>query len=151
MSDGGINPWKVQKITENGPAGDYSNLREPLIPPKGKTWNKDDATNEWHLVDKNTQQKQHDDVATAVVVESDEPLTCSPFLKKDAVKGIHYLEHEIQPTDTFQGICLAYKITATKLRQVKYFVLKVYFIVFISIHCFPLHLLSSYEYFHFLR
>lgn len=121
MSDGGINPWKVQTIKLNGPVGDYSKLREPLLPPKGKTWHQDEATKEWQLVDKNTQQKQDNEVAAAVVIESDEPLSCSPLLKKDAVKGIHYLEHEIQPTDTFQGICLTYRITGTKLRQVNMF------------------------------
>lgn len=38
------------------------------------------------------------------------------------VLGVDYVEHVIiLPTDTFQGICLAYKISATRLRQVNHF------------------------------
>mmetsp|Transcript_25760 Transcript_25760/g.39569 ORF Transcript_25760/g.39569 Transcript_25760/m.39569 type:complete len:328 (+) Transcript_25760:278-1261(+) len=37
------------------------------------------------------------------------------------VVGIDYLEHTILPTDTFQGICLCYKISAIKLRQTNQF------------------------------
>jgi hypothetical protein len=33
------------------------------------------------------------------------------------VLGVDYVEHVILPTDTFQGICLAYKIHGTRLRQ----------------------------------
>ena len=32
-----------------------------------------------------------------------------------------YLEHVVMPTDTLQGICLRYKITAVRLRQVNHF------------------------------
>lgn len=35
--------------------------------------------------------------------------------------GIDYTEHIVLPTDTLQGICLAYKISATRLRQVNQF------------------------------
>ena len=37
------------------------------------------------------------------------------------VLGVDYVEHVILPTDTFQGLCLAYKISATRLRQVNHF------------------------------
>ena len=37
------------------------------------------------------------------------------------ILGVDYVEHVILPTDTFQGICLAYKISATRLRQVNHF------------------------------
>jgi hypothetical protein len=35
--------------------------------------------------------------------------------------GVDYLEHIVLPSDTLQGICLAYKISATRLRQVNQF------------------------------
>mmetsp|Transcript_17301 Transcript_17301/g.37773 ORF Transcript_17301/g.37773 Transcript_17301/m.37773 type:complete len:451 (+) Transcript_17301:159-1511(+) len=37
------------------------------------------------------------------------------------VLGVDYVEHVILPTDTLQGICLAYKISVTKLRQANHF------------------------------
>ena len=37
------------------------------------------------------------------------------------VLGVDYVEHVILPTDTLQGICLAYKITSTRLRQANHF------------------------------
>lgn len=37
------------------------------------------------------------------------------------ILGVDYVEHVILPTDTFQGICLAYKITASKLRRANHF------------------------------
>jgi hypothetical protein len=37
------------------------------------------------------------------------------------ILGVDYVEHVILPSDTFQGICLAYKISATRLRQVNHF------------------------------
>lgn len=33
------------------------------------------------------------------------------------VLGIDYIEHEVQPTDTLKGLCLAYNISAVRLRQ----------------------------------
>lgn len=37
------------------------------------------------------------------------------------VLGVDYVEHVILPTDTLQGICLAYKISATRLKQANHF------------------------------
>jgi LysM repeat protein len=37
------------------------------------------------------------------------------------VLGVDYVEHVILPTDTLQGICLAYKINSTRLRQANHF------------------------------
>lgn len=37
------------------------------------------------------------------------------------ILGVDYVEHVVLPCDTFQGICLAYKISATRLRQVNHF------------------------------
>jgi hypothetical protein len=35
--------------------------------------------------------------------------------------GLDYTEHIVLPTDTLQGICLAYQISATRLRQLNHF------------------------------
>ena len=37
------------------------------------------------------------------------------------VLGVDYVEHVVLPSDTFQGLCLAYKISGTRLRQVNHF------------------------------
>jgi len=37
------------------------------------------------------------------------------------ILGIDYVEHVILPTDTLQGLCLAYKISTTRLRQANHF------------------------------
>ncbi|KAL7426789.1 hypothetical protein ACHAXH_000739 [Discostella pseudostelligera] len=53
MSEGGMYPWKVQKITypKNGIPGNYTNLSHPLPdPPKDQIWVQDIHTREWKLV-----------------------------------------------------------------------------------------------------
>jgi LysM repeat protein len=40
---------------------------------------------------------------------------------KAGVLGVDYLEHVVLPSDTLQGICLAYKISSQKLRQANCF------------------------------
>jgi hypothetical protein len=37
------------------------------------------------------------------------------------ILGVDYVEHVVLPSDTFQGLCLAYKISGTRLRQVNHF------------------------------
>ena len=37
------------------------------------------------------------------------------------ILGVDYVEHVILPTDTLQGICLAYKISSTRLKQANHF------------------------------
>jgi len=37
------------------------------------------------------------------------------------VLGVDYCEHVVLPTDTLQGICLAYKVSSTRLRQANHF------------------------------
>jgi hypothetical protein len=37
------------------------------------------------------------------------------------VLGVDYVEHVVLPTDTLQGICLAYRVNATRLRQANCF------------------------------
>lgn len=103
MAEGGFFPWKRQQIDEHrGPAATYSNLKNPLPPPpKGKRWIQDEKTKEWSL--------ETDKVTVAEAVLADD---------KDSTS---FLEHTIQPSDTFQGICLRYKITPTDLRRANCF------------------------------
>ena len=37
------------------------------------------------------------------------------------IPGVDYVEHVVMPTDTLQGICLSYKVSATRLRQANQF------------------------------
>lgn len=53
MSEGGIFPWRVQKIRlpKNGRPGNYANISRPLPdPPKDQIWVQDANTREWKLV-----------------------------------------------------------------------------------------------------
>ena len=37
------------------------------------------------------------------------------------ILGVDYLEHVVLPTDTLQGICLAYKVSASRLKRANHF------------------------------
>lgn len=52
-------------------------------------------------------------------IDSTEPGFFGPSGK--GILGVDYVEHVILPTDTLQGICLAYKINSTRLRQANHF------------------------------
>ena len=142
MAEGGMFDWKRQTVVEK-PTADYSNLRQPLIVPKHMKWHQDPATREWSLVEKDANKMttstpistpistsalvEHVDTAIPVENMNDDKKDIQKIqnlnlnLKQNAVKGVDYLEHKVQPTDTFQGICLTYGITATKLRQTNMF------------------------------
>eukprot|EP00579_Thalassiosira_antarctica_P013763 CAMPEP_0201946100 /NCGR_PEP_ID=MMETSP0903-20130614/54246_1 /ASSEMBLY_ACC=CAM_ASM_000552 /TAXON_ID=420261 /ORGANISM="Thalassiosira antarctica, Strain CCMP982" /LENGTH=279 /DNA_ID=CAMNT_0048489193 /DNA_START=639 /DNA_END=1478 /DNA_ORIENTATION=- len=137
-------PWKLQKIQQpkNGRTGTcrYADLSKPLPkPPKDQTWVQDESSREWKLIPVAT-VTANDDVAVAVarppntnadgtVVAGDddvcaaavvavavEPATAIHQNKTTtAATGIQY--HQVLPTDTFQGICLRYKVTPTELRR----------------------------------
>lgn len=101
MSEGGLFAWKLQTIDNHrGPAGSYANMRLPT-PPKDQHWVQDLDTKEWHLVN--------------IVPTNDVSIPEATVVEEDAQPGI--LQHTILPTDTFQGICLKYKITPTELRR----------------------------------
>ncbi|KAL3934785.1 MAG: hypothetical protein SGBAC_009568 [Bacillariaceae sp.] len=101
MSEGGLFAWKRQEIdVHRGPAGEYVNVHKPLPnPPKGMYWALNEDTNEWGL------EKKSDELIVVEVVD------------EDSEKRVAFIEHELQKTDTFAGICLRYKITPTELRQ----------------------------------
>ena len=107
MSEGGFFPWKRQVIDESrGPVTSYQGIHGPLpAPPKNMSWIQDSKTREWTLV----QQHQHHEEA---LVEG---------ILVDNNTSQDYIEHTLEPTDTFQGICLRYKITPTELRRANCF------------------------------
>jgi hypothetical protein len=107
MPEGGLYPWKVQKIdTHRGPATSYNGVNRPLPPPpKNMEWVRDEKTREWRL-----EATEEDVVVDAEVIDDDDKQRIDPFI-----------EHIIQPTDTFQGVCLRYKMTPTELRQANHF------------------------------
>ena len=45
----------------------------------------------------------------------------APWPLGQGVLGVDYVEHVVLPTDTLQGVCLAYKISMTRLRQANHF------------------------------
>ena len=101
MSEGGLFAWKTQEIdVHRGPAGEYVNVHKPLPhPPKGMYWVLNEETKEWSL------QKKSEEVVVAEVVDD------------NSNERPAFIEHELQKTDTFAGICLRYRITPTELRQ----------------------------------
>mmetsp|Transcript_12172 Transcript_12172/g.20185 ORF Transcript_12172/g.20185 Transcript_12172/m.20185 type:complete len:192 (-) Transcript_12172:110-685(-) len=105
MPEGGIYPWKVQKIdTHRGPATSYDGVNRPMPPPpKNMHWVRDEKTREWRL-----EEKQTGIFVDAEVVDESNATD-------------EFIEHKITPTDTFQGICLRYKVTPTELRQANRF------------------------------
>mmetsp|Transcript_38752 Transcript_38752/g.56905 ORF Transcript_38752/g.56905 Transcript_38752/m.56905 type:complete len:146 (-) Transcript_38752:284-721(-) len=101
MAEGGVYPWKIQKVERFGPSCTYSNLTKPLPPPpKGMIWDKDVDTKEWKLINEKQDEKEEERE------ESTDP---------------SYIKHKVLPTDTLTGICLKYKISAVKVRQINRF------------------------------
>lgn len=105
MAEGGTLPWKIQKIVQ--PEGGvvetcgYADLSKPLPkPPKGQTWVQNESSREWSLVP-----------CVSTIVDGDDTAS-KPNKTTD---GIQY--HRVLPTDTFQGICLRYKLKPTELRR----------------------------------
>ncbi|KAL7473064.1 hypothetical protein ACHAXS_013440 [Conticribra weissflogii] len=178
MSEGGIYPWKLQKIQPPPNGGRpatcrYSDLKNPLPPPpKGLVWvqvpDASTGSKEWKLVpvaeatpaadsldERNSIQDDHESSAvpiaaarpvanasnprdtTAVAtasVASGEAFVAVPVInigqfsnddnpreEDDTYEnGIHY--HQVTNSDTLQGLCLKYKISALDLRRANKFV-----------------------------
>ncbi|KAL3935726.1 MAG: hypothetical protein SGBAC_008809 [Bacillariaceae sp.] len=102
MSEGGVYPWKRQVVdTHRGPAASYAGLQNPLPePPDNMQWVQDQDTREWTL-----ERKMEKDTFYREI---------SP---KPRLENPNSFEHEIQPSDTFTGICLRYKVSAAQLRK----------------------------------
>lgn len=111
MAEGGILPWKSNR--DNTVYADYSNLQKPLHnPPVGFSWIRPDNKGEWELLNEATGERiSH--------IEDLPPLN----LRQKTVEAIKvenlpdYIEHVVMPEDTFQGICLRYKVKANMLRR----------------------------------
>jgi hypothetical protein len=105
MAEGGMLAWKRQTIDEHrGPTASYQNLKLPLpAPSKGMIWVHDESTHEWKL------QVENQDSSKVLEDEDSKSL------------DDNFLWHIITPTDTFQGICLKYKVSATVLRRLNHF------------------------------
>jgi UBA-like domain len=129
MAEGGLYPWKVQKI-HRLPVANYHAMSLGQ-PPAGMEWTHDPATRAWTL-------REREVVAVPVtageengivVVEDDcglqdgcdttsIPLAHTLPIVEPSLTRHH---HIVSADDTFAGICLKYKITATQLRQANCF------------------------------
>jgi len=120
MAEGGMLAWKVQKLNV-APTLSYKSIHKTLpAAPKGKRWNFDPANKEWSLVDKEPPACCIVDVDAVVITES---VSMDETSEKATMRKINddpltlYVEHYITPEDTFQGICLRYKIKPFELRR----------------------------------
>lgn len=111
MAEGGQLPWKRQTIdVSRGPMADYSQLRKALpAPPAGLEWIKCKESGEWKL------QEPALVPALTGLHEAENETSDRPRERVD------YLIHTVLPSDTMAGLCLRYKISATKLRQANKF------------------------------
>jgi len=118
MVDGGLFSWKVWKVQKShsrlSHGNDYNIIRKPLPEPKNLKWIRDEKTHEWFLVPKDQSQEKIVPSATFSSLSD-----TSNNINKNEVG--HVFEHIVLPTDTFSGLCLQYKTTATKLRQFNIF------------------------------
>lgn len=142
MTEGGLLYWKVQKIKHAGPVVDYSEIFRPLPdPPKGMEWKKDETTGEWSVLKREDVQEavscaanhpssMKDNNESKIVGTNESKIkrevketssSSSSDDNKEVEVEVNYLEHVVLPCDTFQGICLNYKISPTKLRQANNF------------------------------
>ena len=114
MAEGGQLPWKRQQIDmSRGPAADYSSIRKSLPkPPPGHEWQRDGS--DWKLV-KVTLQGELPETDGTKTISDDQPDKQLP------VAPVDYVMHTVVPSDTFSGICLRYKVTATQLRRSNHF------------------------------
>mmetsp|Transcript_39165 Transcript_39165/g.91246 ORF Transcript_39165/g.91246 Transcript_39165/m.91246 type:complete len:220 (-) Transcript_39165:265-924(-) len=113
-------------------------VHQPLpATPQGMEWNLDPKTKNWSLrpskdvgwgASDGETSRDHEwevisktvslGVESALGVESVASATSTSSIG-DSAKA--YVEHFVLPTDTLQGICITYKISATKLRQINSF------------------------------
>ena len=91
-------PWRIQKIESNSP--DLDSYGKPLPPPPvGTHWEKA-LDNSWSLVK---------------TFESHE------VPKTKVFSGPSVIEHTVMSSDTLQGICLRYRVSALDLRRYNLF------------------------------
>ena len=131
--EGGLFQWKIQKLNiSRGPVADYSDISRPLPdPPKGMIWQRDEETRVFSLQnekessslsakEKSPCKWEIIDKASLICEEGQDKWTVTSDTG-DQENNAGYFEHVVLPSDTLEGICLQYKISATKLRQVNHF------------------------------
>lgn len=122
-------PWKRQKKNSHsrGPAGNYTNLKDPLPnPPDGTAWVFIPQTKEWCITQVAVSVQEEDttdsDFNSAAVVIDAEQKSRGDALKSirsgdgtvveaammvdSIVPASDYVTHRLESTDTLQGICL---------------------------------------------
>jgi len=132
MSEGGRFPWKVQKINR-APTTDYRNMTLSS-PPAGWEWVQNSATREWTLREREFSAVELPTIRSVVVegepigahIPSAEGVIESDGGDYEGIPIAHvepintdecFQRHPVIESDTFQGICLRYKVTPTQLRQ----------------------------------
>lgn len=95
--EGGYHPWKNQKIVNLSPDYEYFSKSLPP-PPNGHCWERQD-NGEWILFRMPVQES-----------------TNSMEFTKPSI-----FEHTVMTTDTLQGLCLRYRVSATSLRRMNMF------------------------------
>ncbi|KAK1746408.1 hypothetical protein QTG54_003015 [Skeletonema marinoi] len=134
-------PWNRQKIRQpkNGVSAEcnFSQLSKPLPPPpNGMMWIQDATNKEWTLISVTTATAEEltvdnsamvDDNPSAAATRGGDIVCAVPIAVQSATplrdqntptttrSGVLY--HEVTETDTFQGICLRYKVTPVELRR----------------------------------
>jgi len=126
MAEGGLLSWKRQKLTQNGPVADYSEILIPLpSPPKGKTWKKNENSKEWKLIDETEEpisEKKKSQIKVLQEQHKEYDFDGKVSKLKEGYSDDHdFVEHVVLPSDTFQGLCINYKITSYQLRQANMF------------------------------
>jgi len=121
MPEGGTLPWKIQKLNV-APSLSYNSIYKPLKAPKGKRWNYDSLHKEWSLVAVDKPSSSTSIIVDAVIITEGEnggsgtnTTTTTKIINNDPLSP--FVEHYIKPSDTFQGICLRYKVKPLELRR----------------------------------
>ena len=96
--EGGLYPWKTQRIVDNSPDISYFSKSLPS-PPSGHFWERKEDGN-WTLVKIPTESAEEGTI-----------LFPNPSI----------IEHTVMPGDTLQGICLRYRVNATEIRRANLF------------------------------
>mmetsp|Transcript_17917 Transcript_17917/g.25389 ORF Transcript_17917/g.25389 Transcript_17917/m.25389 type:complete len:229 (-) Transcript_17917:114-800(-) len=132
-------PWNRQKIRtpKNGVSAEcnFSQLSKPLPPPPtGMMWYQDATNKEWTLISMVTATAEALNLDNAAIVDEN-PATAAtsggdivaavpvavqsatPLQNKNTSTSRGVLYHEVTETDTFQGLCLRYKVTPVELRR----------------------------------
>lgn len=122
MAEGGHLPWKRQVIdVSRGPVADYSNLRKPLPPPpRGFEWRREE-NGEWKLLDQSLTPAVSGLGGGDDKDAEEEEKSADSVKKQQPCEGVDYVFHTVLPSDTLAGLCLRYKVSATKLRQANKF------------------------------